>query len=181
MSPDPAAEYASARSVLAVPVPELEPFVVERIRYYDPSFLSADPAFVHAHITLLAPWLESPSAEDLELVAKIARRTRAFGFTLAEVRPTPTGAIHLQPDPSEPFAALTDALWSAFPDCPPYAGEFSPAPHLTVDHRAGGATVRSSQAALGDLVPVACRADRISLQWYANNGCRTLAEWRLDR
>lgn len=167
--------------MLVVPVPALEPFVVERTRHYDPSFLSTDPSFVHAHITLLAPWLASPSAEDLELVAKVARRAQAFDFTLAEVEPVPTGAIHLLPEPNEPFAALTDALWSLFPQCPPYAGEFPPLPHLTLDHRAGGATATSTRIALGDLVPVTCRADRISLQWYANDACRTLAEWWLGR
>lgn len=165
--------------MLVVPVPALEPFVVDRIRHYDVSFLSADPAFVHAHITLLAPWLASPSPEDLALVAKIAGRAPAFDFTLADLESTSTGAIQLRPDPSAPFAALTDALWTAFPHCPPYAGEFAPVPHLSVDHHAGGATTDSVRNALEGLVPVTCRADRVSLQWYVNDGCRTLAEWRL--
>ena len=41
--------------VLVVPVPRLEAFVLERTRHYDDSFVSTDAAFVHAHITLLAP------------------------------------------------------------------------------------------------------------------------------
>lgn len=169
----------AGHSVLVVPVPELEPFVVERTRHYDPSFLSADPSFVHAHVTLLAPWLADPSADDLERVAKIAAAAEPFPFVLAELRAFPGGTIYLDPVPSAPFASLTAELVAAFPQCPPYGGLFDAVPHLTVDHRLGGVTVAQTRAALGGLVPASCRADRISLQRYANHGCRTLAEWRL--
>jgi hypothetical protein len=166
-------------SVLVVPVPELEPYVVERTRHYDDSFLSADPAFVHAHVTLLAPWLPEPGSDDLDRVAKLAATAEPFDFVLSELRVFAGGTIYLDPAPAEPFAALTAELVAAFPQCPPYDGLFDAVPHLTVDHRLGGATVEGTRRALGDLVPARCRADRISLQWYANHGCRTLAEWRL--
>jgi hypothetical protein len=168
-------------AVLVVPVPQLEPFVVERTRHYDESFVSADPTFVHAHVTLLAPWLAEPDGDDLERVAKLAAATRPFGFVLAELRVFAGGTIYLEPVPVDPFRALTDELVAAFPQCPPYDGLFEAVPHLTVDHRLGGVTVEETRAGLGDLVPAACRAERISLQWYANHGCRTLAEWELGR
>jgi hypothetical protein len=168
-------------SVLVVPVPALEPFMVERTRYYDPSFLSADPAFVHAHITLLAPWLPQPSPDDLERVGKLAAATPPFSFTLADLRVFAGGTIHLAPEPAAPFQALTAELVAAFPQCPPYSGRFEAVPHLTVDHLLGGVTLDQTRAALGALVPAACVADRISLQWYANHDCRTLAEWELGR
>lgn len=168
-------------TVLVVPVPELEPFVVERTRHYDASFLSADPRFVHAHVTLLAPWLTDPSADDLERVAKLAAATDPFDFSLADLCVFAGGTIYLAPVPADPFTALTDELVAAFPQCPPYEGRFAAVPHLTVDHRLGGATVGQTRAALGDLVPARCRAERLSLQWYANHDCRTLAEWELGR
>lgn len=172
-------ERGAGHSVLVVPVPALEPFVVARTRHYDPSFLSADPRFVHAHITLLAPFLPAPGPAELETVAKIAAAAEPFDFVLAELRVFAGGTIHLAPEPADPFAVLTAELVAAFPQCPPYEGLFDAVPHLTVDHLAGGVDVGSTRSALGDLVPAHCRADRISLQWYANHGCRTLAEWNL--
>ena len=71
-----------AHTVLVVPVPELEAFVRERTEHYDASFLSADPAFVHAHITALGPFLDDASEAELAVVGDIARRTPAFDFTL---------------------------------------------------------------------------------------------------
>lgn len=165
--------------VLVVPVPELEPFVVARTRHYDDSFLSTDPDFVHAHITLLSPWLEAPRAADLARVAAIAAAAEPFDFVLAELRAFAGGTLYLDPEPAAPFAALTQRLVGAFPQCPPYEGLFDAVPHLTVDHLLGGVTREETRAALGPLVPARCRADRISLQWYANHGCRTVAEWKL--
>jgi len=41
-----------------VPLPALDDVVRERTAFYDASFVSRDPGFAHAHITLLAPgWL----------------------------------------------------------------------------------------------------------------------------
>lgn len=165
--------------MLVVPVPELESYVVSRTRHYDESFVSADPTFVHAHITLLAPFLSKPATSDLEAIAKIAGATGPFDFTLAELVTFAGGTIHLVPEPADPFAALTAELVAAFPQCPPYDGLFAPIPHLTVDHTAGGVTVTEVRTALGGLVPARCRADRISLQWYANHDCHTRKEWTL--
>jgi 2'-5' RNA ligase len=167
-------------SVLVVPVPALEPFVVERTAHYDPSFLSEDPSFVHAHITLLAPWLAEPAPDDLQRVAKLAATTPPFRFELEDLHVFPGGTLHLAPEPAAPFEALTAELVAAFPQCPPYAGRFDAVPHLTLDHLGGGVTVEQTRAALGALLPAECVADRISLQWYANHGCRTVHEWELS-
>jgi hypothetical protein len=171
----------SGHSVLVVPVPELEPFVVERTRHYDQSFLSEDRSFVHAHITLLAPWLAEPSPDDLERVGKLAAATEPFDFELSTLRVFPGGTIYLDPVPATPFGSLTAELVAAFPQCPPYDGLFDAVPHLTVDHLLGGVTVEQTRAALGSLLPARCRAERISLQWYANHGCRAITEWGLGR
>lgn len=170
---------AEGHHVLVVPVPQLENFVLERTRHYDDSFVSAEAAFVHAHITLLAPWVVAPTTTDLAAVEEIAARTSPFDVVLAELGVFPDGTIYLTPDPATPFATLTAELVSAFPQCPPYGGRFDPVPHLTVDHLAGGVTVVSTRSALGAVLPARCRAERISLQWYANHGCRTVAEWEL--
>lgn len=166
-------------SVLVVPVPELEPFALGRWKHYLPSWVSRDPAFTHAHITALAPYLPEPTAADLARVAAIARTTAAFDYELREVQELADGFILVAPEPTEPFAALTQALWDAFPQCPPYAGEYDIAPHVTLDQRSAEVSVASTRALLGDALPARCRADRLELQWYEEDNCHVLTEWKL--
>jgi hypothetical protein len=169
-----------AHTVLVVPVPELEPFVRERTEHYDASFLSADPAFVHAHVTVLGPFLAAPTPDDLARVGEIASGVPAFDFVLDRMGEFADGIIHLLPEPDEPFRVLTRRLVAAFPQCPPYGGAFpEPVPHLTLDQRAPGIDEASLRGMLGEVLPAACRADRIALHRYANHDCRVLAEWKL--
>jgi 2'-5' RNA ligase len=170
----------AGHAVLAIPVPALDAVVRERTAYYDPSFVSADPAFVHAHITLLAPWLAEPTAADLAAVSAIAAAHPAVEVRLAQVREFPGGVIHLAPEPDTTFRRLTEALIAAFPHCPPYGGEFpEPTPHLTLDHPAGGVTLDEVAARVAPSLPVTFTADRIDLQWWANDDCRLLRSWPL--
>ena len=43
--------------------------------------------------------------------------------------------MYLAPDPAAPFSALTDGIFRAFPDYPPFEGKFDTVvPHVTVAH-----------------------------------------------
>lgn len=169
--------------MLVVPVPALEDFVRARWRHYEPAWVSTDPAFVHAHVTALAPWVTHPSSADLSAVAHIAAHTPAFEFTLDEVAAFPDGVIHAPPQPATAFRALTAALAEAFPGCPPYGGAFGSlaelVPHLTLDHAAGGARREDVAAMLADVLPLAVRAERLDWQWYDEGGCRLMRSWAL--
>jgi len=168
-------------SVLVVPVPALDPFVRERTAFYDASFLSADPAFVNSHITLLGPWLPAPTEAELEQVAQVLDAVPAFDFTLAEFGEFPDGLIYLRPEPVEPFAQLTAQLVAAFPQCPPYGGAFpQPVPHLTLDRRSPTVDPVTVRAAVGGLVPARCRAERVDLQWWDNDDCHVRHSWKLN-
>ncbi|GAA2742640.1 2'-5' RNA ligase family protein [Terrabacter aerolatus] len=172
----------TGHSVLQVPVPELEPFVVARTRHYDTDYVSADPAFVHAHVTALAPFLDRDALtqEAVDLVAEIARTTSPFTFALEIVSTFPNGIVHLLPDPAAPFAALTADLWRAFPQCPPYAGRFGDVvPHLTLDALSDTVTEASTRGLVDAHVPVRCRAERLDLAWYEPGACRILHSWPL--
>jgi len=172
---------SSGHTVLVVPIPELEAYVRARTLFYDASFLSTDPAFVHSHLTLLGPWLSSPSPEDLATVAAIAAGTPAFDYVLSQVAAFPDGLIHMEAADSAPFAALTRALVEAFPQCPPYGGTFpDPVPHVTLDRVADGISVESVRADLNGVLPARGRATRVDLQWWANDDCRVLASWELS-
>ncbi|UUW88986.1 2'-5' RNA ligase family protein [Pimelobacter simplex] len=167
-----------AHSVLAVPVPALEPYVRSRWEHYDPAWVSRDPAFTHAHITVLAPFLPEPTGADLDRVAEVVQTTAAFDFRLAEVATFPDGLVHLVPEPAEPFAELTDRLWRAFPQCPPYAGEYGAVvPHLTLDRVGPGVSVATVERDLAGVLPVTLRADRVELHGYEEMNCRFLLGW----
>jgi len=171
-------------SVLLVPVPALEPFVLSRTRHYDESYVSADPAFVHAHVTALGPFLppEQVTDEVVRTVDEIACATEQFDFTLERVATFPNGIVHLLPDPGDAFRALTTALSQAFPQWPPYEGAFpDPVPHLTLDAVSDTVSEASTRRAVAPWVPAACRAARLDLAWYEPHRCRVLRSWRLGR
>lgn len=167
-------------TVIVVPVPELEHYIRARTAHYDASFLASDPAFVHAHITLLGPWLPEPSHTDLDTVATIMAAAEPFETTLARVETFPDGLIYLRPEPDEPFRTLTTALVEAFPRYLPYAGRFpNPVPHLTLDRRAEGITPESVESDLREMLPTRLHIDRVDLQWWANHDCHVRESWKL--
>jgi 2'-5' RNA ligase len=167
-------------SVLQVPVQGLERFVRSRHAHYDPAYVSADPAFIHAHITALGPWLDQTAidAEALALVANVAASIDPFDYALDRLETFPNGIIHLRPEPEDPFRELTQRLVEAFPKCPPYGGRYDVAPHLTLDLRSDLITEESTRAALGTHVRVG-RAERLDLAWYEPHGCGLLDSWPL--
>jgi hypothetical protein len=64
----------------------------------------------------------------------IATAVRCFEYRLAETRRFPV-ALYLAPQPEDSFAALTAAVFRAFPDYPPFEGKFATVvPHVTVAH-----------------------------------------------
>lgn len=165
--------------MLQVSVPEMEAWVRARTAHYDTSFVSDDPAFTHAHVTALGPFVDVLDEGTAARVAAIASEVEPFTYTLAKVDTFPNGIIHLLPDPAEEFVRLTALLMAAFPEHPPYGGEFPPVPHLTLDLVHGDVTEASTVELLGDLPPVTCRAEQLDLAWYESGRCHRVASWRL--
>ena len=94
------------------------------------------PAGMPAHVTLLWPFIVSDLLDDGTIAAlrEFLARQPAFGFHLANLAEFP-GVLYLAPQPAEPFIALTRALWSRYPDNPPFAGlHENIIPHLTIAH-----------------------------------------------
>lgn len=168
-------------SVLQLPVPPLEEWVRERTAHYDAGFISTDSRFGHAHITALGPFDPSPPAAALGTIARLADATEPIAVGLADLAQFPNGIIHLVPDPADRLRDLTARLVAAFPDWPPYGGEFGPdvQPHLTVDAAAGGIDLATTAALLADVVPVDVLLDRLQLAWWESGSCRVMHEWRL--
>lgn len=92
----------------------------------------------------------------------------------------PDGTIHLLPHPGDEIRRLAHRIAAAFPDHPPYEGRFEVVPHLTLDRRSKTVDLASVARTLAHLLPVRMVADRIDLQWWANDDCRLLHSWQLS-
>jgi len=138
---------AGAQSGFIVVVPEAEPLVNAMRWKFDETARLGVPA----HVTVLFPFMD-PERIDAVVLEKCARTLtehKKFVFQLHRVGRFPVTA-YLEPDPPEPFIALTMGLVGAFPEYPPFDGEFtSIIPHLTVAHgNASEAQTAARQLAL---------------------------------
>ena len=129
-------------SALIVRVPEAESHVGELRARFDPSMQRGVPA----HVTLLYPFM-APERLDAQVMAQLQtlfNDQSSFAFRLERIGRFPATA-YLEPEPGEPFVALTQAIHHQFPAYPPNRGEF-PAiiPHLTV---ANGDAAQATHAA----------------------------------
>lgn len=147
-------------TALVVEVPEAEPLVSHWRAKHDWSAQRGVPA----HITLLYPFVPAERVdEDLmrDLRELFASRP-AFSFRLTRVARFPDVAW-LAPEPSEPFAALTELIVGRFPDYPPYEGDHDEViPHLTV---AEGAVALQDEveAALTPHLPLEAAVHEVAL------------------
>jgi 2'-5' RNA ligase len=113
-------------------VPEAERYIARYRERYDPSARRNVPA----HVTVLYPFM-APAEIDAHVLGRlraIARDVPCFDYRLARTRRFPV-ALYLDPEPGEPYAALMDGVFRAFPDYPPFEGKFDEVvPHVTVAH-----------------------------------------------
>jgi 2'-5' RNA ligase len=173
-------------TVLQLPVPALEGWVRARTAHYDAGFVSEDPRFGHAHITALGPFDPAPTRAVLDAVGEIAASTDPVGVRLERLAQFPNGIIHLVPEPDGALRALTARLVAAFPEWPPYEGQFEDVrPHLTVDAASDAVDpavdLTSTTRLLGDVVPVDVVLDRLQLAWWEAGSCHVMGEWPLGR
>jgi len=159
---------AERRSGIVVPMPELEPIVGEYRRAWDPvAALGAG-----AHVTVLFPFA-APDAIDDATLARIGAALvgcEPFAVSFHAVRSFPDHVLYLAPEPADRFQALTETLAAAFPEYPPYRGQFADIiPHLTVTHRPD-APVDDVAAAVRTRLPAAAAASRVEVWQEAADG-----------
>src|SRR5262249_58712792 len=123
-------------------------------------------------VTLIIPFADSADLGDLlGPLGRVVSAFAAFEVTLVRTGRFP-GLVYLRPEPDEPFVAMTEALAAAFPDFPPYAGEFQEiVPHITVG-QADDAVLTDLERELAPKLPVQVRVERA---WLVEN---TPAGWR---
>jgi 2'-5' RNA ligase len=134
-----------------VEVPEAEPVVdAWRQRYT----LDA-PAGIPAHVTILFPFVEPGRLGEVEgRLAELVAGTPAFELRFPRTARFPD-VLYLEPEPAEPFAALTHAVESEWPDQPPYGGQYETiVPHLTVAESGDSALLDRIAADVEPQLPV---------------------------
>ena len=92
------------------------------------------PLGIPPHVTLLFPFVPADELSDEveERLARVLGGVESFDVTFARTARFPD-VLYLEPQPSEPFTELTEAIAAEWPEHPPYGGAHDAViPHLTV-------------------------------------------------
>jgi 2'-5' RNA ligase len=144
-----------------VHVPEAEPLVgAWRLQHTYDGQLG-----VPAHVTLLSPFVPAAALEGEveERLGGIIGGAEPFDVTFARPARFP-GVLYLEPQPSEPFSALTGAIEAQWPEYPPYEGEHETViPHLTVAESADEGLLERIEADVEPGLPLHARVSEAQL------------------
>jgi 2'-5' RNA ligase len=169
--------FAMAETALVVLLPELEPTIGDLRRRHTPSGARGMPA----HVTLIVPFADT--ADVGACTEEVARALEPFAPFKVAFRETArfAGTLYLEPEPAEPFVAMTEALVQAFPDFPPYGGVFDEiVPHATAA-TGDDALISQAEASLPRPLDVTLRVERVWLFENAPEGWRRHTAFPLDR
>jgi 2'-5' RNA ligase len=139
---------------VVVAVPEAEPLVGEwRLRYTQDA-----PAGMPPHVTVLFPFVPAErAAEVADRLAELVAAAPAFELAFPRTARFPD-VLYLDPQPAEPFVALTGAVAAEWPEHPPYEGAFEAViPHLTVAEAQDSALLDRIAAAVEPHLPIETR------------------------
>ena len=142
-----------SEGAVIVPVPETEPVVGAFRAALDRSAGWGVPA----HVTVIYPFLapDRLGPHELRRLRDAIRSVPRFDVSFPEVRWFADTVVWLAPHPADSFRALIDAVWSAFPECPPYGGAFgTPVPHLTIGDDADLDALSAAGDAISRRLPV---------------------------
>jgi hypothetical protein len=134
---------------------------------------------VPPHITLLYPWRPAPlRPSDVVEVAAALTDVPALTVTLRDLERFP-GVLYLRPDPDDILRDLMRRLAAAFPDTPPYGGQFSdPIPHLTIATAPSEAMLDQIEAEvrgeIAALLPLTRLVREIAIEEEGEDGMWTL-------
>jgi 2'-5' RNA ligase len=168
---------------LVVLVPEAESLVGSFRERYDPAAAAGMPA----HITTLYPF-KPPAEIDggiMNKLTSIIGASQPFDYAIGENRRFP-GVLYLAPQQSEPFRQLTNSLWQAFPETPPYGGQYSEiVPHLTVaflaDEKLLDVVEKELLRTVAEKLPIRGKATEVALMDNESGRWRVRAKLSLGR
>ena len=163
-------------SALVVVVPEAEEAVGRWRAAHDPS---ADRG-VPAHVTVRFPFFPAAEIDDgvLGTLDALASDVDPFTATFRSVERR-TDGVWMRPEPEDPFRRLTRAVWTRWPELPPYGGIHADViPHLTV---AGGEAPRGVETAVSAHLPIVTRVAAMELIAFDGDRWTTRERFPLGR
>jgi 2'-5' RNA ligase len=114
-----------------------------------------------------------PAQIDPVVVAELRRilaGTAAFDFRLNRTAWFGDQVLWLAPEDPQPFRILTELAHTAFPDFPPFEGQFDDiVPHLTVAHGCDLQHMQAAERAVEQHLPIAGRARMVTLMVQADD------------
>jgi len=150
----------SGLTAILITVPELAPYT-DRWRSVSRSTARSHvplTELIPPHVTVLVPWVAEPTDSDVARLATVLAGIEPFELSFPMAGQFPNGTAWLRPEPFDTVRSLLLSVYDAFPQCPPYGGEFpDPHPHLTISSstEGGPVVVAEAQAALAaDPAPV---------------------------
>jgi 2'-5' RNA ligase len=149
-------------SGLVLLAPELGPVIDDLRARHDPAARQGMPP----HVTLLYPFMDpvkfGPSRRAR--LAEVIRGFPALELSFSKIGRFPE-VLWVAPEPAEPIAAMVQAIAAAFPDFPPYGGQFETViPHVTVAHGEGLDLAALEPQLRGRFPrPVTARVDAVSM------------------
>lgn len=136
-------------------------------------------------MTALFPWVEADAidARSLRLVGDVAALLTPFDYGFSSTGWFGEEVVYLVPDQPAPFIELTERLWTAFPEHPPFGGQFSDiTPHLTFGEGTDVQALRAAEALVLSHGPVHGRAARLTLMTEHDDGrWSLLGSWGLGQ
>lgn len=99
------------------------------------------------HVTVLVPWVVEPGDSDRRRLEEAVSSFEPFELSFPTAGQFPGGTVWLKPEPFDTVRSLLLSVFEAFPECPPYGGEFpDPHPHLTISSATDGAPAVVAEA-----------------------------------
>jgi 2'-5' RNA ligase len=159
------------RSALVLLVPEADPVVGKLRLAHDPAARAGMPA----HVTLLFPFVPASRLDDVvlsRLKEQFARAPEIRGSVRLHFDRLARfpGVSYLALDNAAPVVAKIRALAAAWPEHPPYEGQFADiVPHLTVAH-GDEAVLAAVESELADSLPLVAELRYATLVAEDDNG-----------
>lgn len=164
-------QWSNGETALIVAVPEAEPVVgTHRARLDENAALG-----IPAHVTILAPFLpgERLGAAELVRLTRLFAAAAPFDVRLDHSDWFGTSVLWLGPEDPAPFRDLTARVFAAFPDYPPYKGQFDAViPHLTVGYESPVEQMRSAEEEIAGRLPIVARVTAVTLLTESSPGGR---------
>ena len=168
-------------SALVVLIPEAERLVEIFRKRFDPSAAVGVPA----HVTILYPFkcAEEITNDITTTLRELFLQLPGFTTSFSTIQQFPD-ALFLAPEPAEPFRQLTEAVFKAFPDRPPYGGAFKEiVPHLTIaqvnDIEKMNEIASEFQAAAKGRLPIHARVEAVTLMENSSEQWQTRVRFSL--